>query len=337
VESNGKKNQETVQAESSENITVVNQTEVSNSGEAVLKAPLTRKEKAKEIWRNNWEGWIFTLPLTIGLLLFTVYPMIQSLIWSFHQYTGMTYKFNGFENFVHIFTQNKDFWRVFANTCYYTFVSVPLSLVASYLLACLVNMKIKAVGAFRVLYYLPTVIPGVVSGILWKDMFGPAGFFNEIIGVFGAHSEFFDSADWTIAISSIFLMNMWGIGGGMILWLSAFKSIPTQLYEAARIDGASRFRCLINITIPMSMTMIFFNVVTMLIGTLQYNGTLTFATGGTGYNNSLYMLGVMIYNYAFTKSAFGYASALSWVLMIFIALITAIIFGLRRFVYMGDE
>lgn len=308
-------------------------TEAGNASVALAK----QESKARTIWRTNWEGWMFVFPLFIGLAMFTLYPMIQSLIWSFYHYEGMAYEPIGFGNFAEIFS-DKNFGKVFVNTVYYTFVSVPISLVTSYLLACLVNMKIKGVGAFRVIYYLPCVIPGVVGGLLWKDMFDAQGFFNTILAEFGTSSEFFTSDDPYTAISSIFLMNIWGIGGGMILWLSAFKSIPGQLYEAARIDGASRFRQLISITIPMSMSMIFFNVVTMLVGTLQYNGTLTFASGGgKGTKSALYMWGVMIYIEAFGQSNFGYASALSWVLMIFIGIITAILFGARRFLYMGDE
>ena len=308
-------------------------TEAGNASVALAK----QESKARTIWRTNWEGWMFVFPLFIGLAMFTVYPMIQSLIWSLYHYEGMTYEWIGFGNFAEIFA-SPVFGKVFVNTIYYTFVSVPISLVTSYLLACLVNMKIKGVGAFRVIYYLPCVIPGVVGGLLWKDMFDAQGFFNTILAEFGTSSEFFTSDDPYTAISSIFLMNIWGIGGGMILWLSAFKSIPGQLYEAARIDGASRFRQLVSITIPMSMSMIFFNVVTMLVGTLQYNGTLTFASGGgKGARNALYMWGVMIYIEAFGQSNFGYASALSWVLMVFIGIITAILFGSRRFLYMGDE
>lgn len=282
---------------------------------------------------------MFVLPLVIGLAIFTVYPMIQSLVWSFYNYTGnRLFYFVGIRNYTAIFTKDVNFWRVFGNTVFYAFVSVPLVLVSSYLLAVLVNQKLKCVGAFRVLYYLPVIIPGVVSGLLWKDIFSYNGLFNQLLGKAGLHSAFFESPNSLTAIGSIFLMNMWGIGGGMILWLSAFKAIPAQLYEAAKIDGAGRAQRFFHVTIPMSMPMIFFNVITMLIGTLQYNGTLVFAGGGgRGEEDALYMFAVKIYREAFVSSKYGYASALSWILLVFVGLVTAIMFYIRKKVFNWEE
>lgn len=298
-----------------------------------------KKSGIKKFFAKNAEGWMFVFPLFVGLAIFTVYPMIQSFIWSFYKYQGLvTFEFVEFRNFIHIFTKNKIFPIVLRNTFFYAFGSVPIVLVASYLVATLVNSKVKGVGIFRVLYYLPCVIPGVVSGLLWKDIFSQNGIFNQILAVFGAHSDFFESDNFLVTIPSIFLMNMWSIGGGMILWLSAFKAIPVQLYESAEIDGAGRVNCFFHITIPMSMPMIFFNVVTMLIGTMQYNGTMTFAPGGYGgKENALYMYGVFIYYKAFQESSFGYASALSWILLVIICIMTGILFLLRRYTYMGED
>lgn len=298
-----------------------------------------KNSKIQRFWRENREGWMFVFPLVIGLGLFTAYPMIQSLVWSFFNYTGATYYFPvGLNNFIFIFSRDIHFWRVLGNTCYYAFVSVPIVLVSGYLLACLANLPYRSVGAFRVVFYLPCVIPGVVSGMLWDDMFANNGVFNEIFALFGAHSEFFDSANSFVAISSIFLMNLWSIGGGMILWLSAFKSIPSQLYEAAKIDGAGIFARFLHVTIPGSAPMIFFNVVTMLIGTFQYNGTLMlYPPEGTGYQDALNMFGVYIYAEAFRRTKWGYASALSWVLMVLVGIVTAALFGIRRLIAGKEE
>lgn len=294
--------------------------------------------RLKKFWKRNREGWMFVSPLVIGLGIFTLYPMIQSLIWSFFNYTGSQYYYPvGFGNYVHLFTVDPVFWKVVRNTCFYAFLSVPIVLVSSYLLATLVNLPLKGVGFFRVVYYLPVVIPGVVSGILWSDMFSAYGVFNSILDLFGTHSQFFENPNSYKAISSIFLMNLWSVGGGMILWLSAFKAIPGQLYEAAKIDGAGVLQRFFHVTIPMSMPMIFFNVITMLIGTFQYNGTLTYAYEGRGYQNSMYMYGVFIYNEAFVQSKFGYGSALSWLLVIFLALLTGALFAIRKKLYMGDD
>ena len=309
--------------------TVKSKTET-GTAEATASRPPRKNSKLYKFWKNNREGWMFVSPLVIGLAIFTVYPMVQSLIWAFYTYTGNRYYFVGFGNFVHMFTVDPYFWKVCGNTCFYAFLSVPIVLIASYLLATLVNLPYKGIGIFRVVYYLPCVIPGIVSGLLWKDIFATNGIFNSLFALFGYHSEFFQSPSMYVAISSIFLMNLWGIGGGMILWLSAFKAIPTQLYEAAKIDGGGVLARFWYITIPMSMPMIFFNVVTMLIGSFQINGTLVYGSnGGKGEEEALYMFGVYIYNEAFVSTKYGYASALSWFLLVFIALLTGLLFFIR--------
>ena len=289
-------------------------------------------------FRDNWEGWMFVLPLVIGLGVFTVYPMVQSLFWSFLNYTGNQYYYPvGINNYISILTKDAHFWKVFGNTCYYAFVSVPIVLISGYLLACLANQPYKGIGVFRVVFYLPCVIPGIVSGILWKDMFSTNGVFNQIFALFGGHSEFFMSENSFISISSIFLMNLWSIGGGMILWLSAFKAIPTQLYEAAKIDGGGRIARFWYITIPMSAPMLFFNVVTMLIGTFQYNGSLVlYPPTGAGYRDSMNMFAVYIYNQAFISAKWGYSSALSWLLLIFIGIVTGALFFVRHLIEKED-
>lgn len=314
-------------------------TESSDGKRAGAARPRRRFPGWKAIWKQNREGWMFVLPLVIGLAIFTCYPMIQSLIWAFFNYTGDLYFYPvGFGNFTYMFTRDREFWQVLGNTFFYAMINLPLTLVTSYLLACLVNTSYRFTGIFRVFYYLPCMIPGVVSGLLWKDIFSQNGIFNHLLALFGTHSDFFESSSSGVAIGSIFLMNLWSIGGGMILWLSAFKSIPGQLYESAKIDGAGMVQRFLHITIPMSMPMIFFNVVTGMIGTLQYNGTMTYAANGKGVDNALYMMGVKIYNTAFVEGGgqFGYASALSWFLLIVVAILTAFTFWIRKKLYMGE-
>ncbi len=292
-------------------------------------------------WRNNWPGWMFILPLIIGIAVFTVYPMLQSFIYSFYNYDGSrVFEFAGIANFRYMFGLDFDeVLKVFGNTFLYAIISVPLNLCLSYLLAVLVNQKIKGVTAFRVMYYLPVVIPGVVSGVIWSQIMDPSsqGIFNTILGVFGIPASGFFATASTAMLSAI-VMNLWGLGGGMILWLAALKNIPAGLYEAAKIDGASVFRRFISITIPMSTPMIFYNLVTGLIGAMQTNNTMVFASnGGRGPQDSLYFIVVKIYNEAFIGKDFGYASALAWILFFIIAVLTALTFMTNKWVYTGDE
>ncbi len=303
---------------------------------------LTKKRTTfKKVVRESWHGWIFVLPLVIGIAVFTLYPMVKSFIYSFYRYDGiMVYEFIGLQNFKTMFTTDRaEFLRVFGNTFLYAIISVPLNLCLSYLLAVAVNQKIKGVLVYRVLFYLPVVIPAVVSGGIWSQMLDNTGYglFNSFFAKFGADPFPFFSNKNT-AMFSMILMNLWTLGSGMVLWLSALKNIPAGLYEAAKIDGAGVMTRLFRITIPMSTPMIFYNLITGMIGAMQINSTMVFASdGGRGPDNSLYFIAVKIYNEAFTSSAYGYASALAWMLFLVIAVLTFITFKTNKWVYTGDE
>lgn len=304
--------------------------------------------KIKKLVRKSRTGWLFNLPLTIGILLFTFVPVIISLYDSFFSYDGLNERtWAGLNNFIRIFggseslhvSGDKEMKKIVVNTLVYTALSIPVNLIASYFLALLVNTALKGVSCYRVIYYLPCMIPAVASGLLWADMFDNTfGVFNKLLGFFGLGPyDFFKNEDLR-AILSIVLMNMWSIGGGMILWLSAFKNIGKHYYEAAVLDGANAWDKLIHITIPMSSAMIFYNMIMSVIGTLQYNGTLTFGTRqGRGPENSLYMYGVKIYYEAFVRGKIGYASALAWVMLVVIAAITVVLFRTSGWVFYAED
>ena len=195
----------------------------------------------------------------------------------------------------------------------------------------------KGIKVFRVVYYLPSVIPAIAGGILWSAVmkYGEEapGLFNQILLSWGLPQSRFFYSDNFFAIVSIIIMNLWGLGGGTITWLAAFKNIPPALYEAANLDGAGRAARLFYITVPMSTPMLFYNLITLLITTLQFNGTLTFAPEfGRGINNSTYVYCVKIYNEAFKRINMGYACAMSWVLVVVTALITGLMFKMNKWV-----
>lgn len=288
--------------------------------------------------RRNYVGWLFNLPLMIGLAVFTFVPMFLSLYYSmFDIASDFSAEFVGFGNYLRIFT-DRSMPQVALNTFLYAIISVPLNIILSYFLALLVNSKFKFTGFFRVLYYLPVVIPAVVNGLLWKDLTNETyGVFNKILTTLGFPKFPFFSAAETSMISLIF-MNTWGIGGGMVLWLSAFKNIPNSLYESAKIEGANAFQRFWNITLPLSTPMIFYNMIMSVIGTLQYNGTLTFASRyGRGEDNSLYLYGVKVYWEAFRNGNIGYAAALSWLLFLVIAILTGVMFISSKWVYYQED
>ncbi len=325
-------------------------TEVTPQDAAQPPKPLQR-EKMKKFLKNNYVGWLFNLPLTIGLLAFTLIPVGYSFYISLWRTNCVNiWEWRGVQNYVRMFTIDwPEMKLVLLNTFYYVFVSVPLGLVTSYLLAALVNTKlVKGVGVFRIIYYLPCMIPAVAAVLLWTDMMRytanpeTMGIMNYILNGLGLEASRWFQSEGPSAIASLFFINLWNTGSGMILWLSAFKNIDNGLYEAADIEGASRFRKFIAITIPMSTPMIFYNLIMSVIGSIQYTGTLMYSSGrlpGRGSDGqSLYMLGVKIYNTSFKISgAQGYAAALAWFMLILIAIFVAILFKTSKWVFYGED
>jgi len=300
-----------------------------------------KKNGFKKRCKDSIPGWIFVTPLVIGMLVFTLYPVIQSFIYSFYRYNDTSvYEFIGFGNFVTMFTSDRDeVLKVFSNTFIYALITIPLNLSLSYFLAVIVNQKIKGVNVFRLFYYLPVVIPGVISGVIWSQMFDPTNFglFNAFFNLLGAKNPFPYFTSSKTALFSAVIMNFWGIGSSMILWLSALKNIPAGLYEAAKIDGAGVLTRVFKITIPLSTPMIFYNLITGMIGSLQTNATMVYASnGGRGPEDSLYFIAVKIYN-EFASGYYGYASAVAWVLFVIIAILTVVTFKTSKWVYTGDN
>ena len=198
----------------------------------------------------------------------------------------------------------------------YTVITIPLYMALSFLLALLLNSKIRGVGIYRMLIYLPVIIPVTVSGILWRNFTdADFGLANEILTGLGlGRYPFFESA--ATSMPSLIIMGLWNLGGGMVLWLSSLKNVPGNLYEAAEIDGAN------------------------IIGSLQTFGTVvTLTGGGGGEENSMLFFLMKIYNDAFNISGktMGLACAESWVLFLIIALLTALVFKTSRWVFYGEE
>ncbi len=291
--------------------------------------------------KNNYTGWLFIMPTVLGILLFTLYPMLASLFYSFFDYNIVSPPQSfGLQNYIKPFT---DGWPEFGKSLQVTFVfsliSIPLNMVLSFALALMLNQKAKGMRFFRLLYYLPVIIPGVVSGLLWKDIMQPSGgIMNALFELVGLpKSNFF--LDKNTALPTLIFTGLFGLGGGMILWIAALKNISPDLYEAADIEGANPFVKLFAITIPMCSPVIFYNLITGVIGALQtFGGVYVLTGGGGGVDNSLLFYVMNIYNQAFSsRLAMGYASALSWILFFIIGILTFIMFKTSRWVYYGGE
>lgn len=299
---------------------------------------------ARRAWaavKRNYTGWLFIMPTVLGILFFTVYPMISSFVYSFFDYNIVDPPQNfGFQNYIRPFREGwPEFGKSLQVTVLFSVVSIPLNMVLSYALALMLKQDAKGMRFFRLLYYLPVIIPGVVSGLLWRDIMQPrGGIMNALFGMVGLpQSDFF--MDKNTALATLIFTGLFGLGGGMILWIASLKNISPALYEAADIEGAGYFVKLFRITVPMCSPVIFYNLITGVIGALQtFGGVYVVTGGGGGPDNSMLFYVMNIYNQAFTsRLAMGYASALSWILFVIIGILTLIMFKTSKWVYYGGE
>ena len=301
-----------------------------------------RKENAfSKFVKKNYEAFLFVLPLIIGIAMFTLQPVLSSLYYSFFDYDMVNAPENfGLQNYISIFAgaESALFWKSVKNTLSYVLISMPISMVLSYLLALALKETTASNQVFRVLYYIPVLIPSVVTGLVWMQILDlRTGIINVILRDYLALPTF-DFMNRDTLMGTFIGMHMFTIGGGMIIWISAFNAIPETLYEAARIDGAGKFRCFLQITVPLSTPSIFYNLVTGIIGGFQVFGSAYVLTGGTGGDGDALLFVVMrIYKKAFMEWNFGMSSAMSWVVFAIIAVLTVISFKTKKWVYYGDE
>lgn len=305
------------------------------------------REKRKKLFIKEGKkiliGYCFIIPVVLGLLIFNVYPIIESFRLSFYKtYNGIGNPEGfGLFNYYKMFDPQLDdtFYKSLGVTFLFTVIYVPMSLILSFALAVLLNKKVKGIGLFRVFCYLPVIIPASIMGILCVDFFDTRfGFANEILQGLGLPRSKFFEAEASSMPALLFSM-LWSLGGGMILWLAALKNVPDEMYEAAKIDGANAFVRMFKITIPMCTPIIFYNLILSIIGSLQTFANVMTLVGGTGgVNQCLYFYAIKIYNTAFSGGSYemGYACALAWFLFLIIAVLTAISFKTSRWVYYDE-
>jgi multiple sugar transport system permease protein len=292
------------------------------SGARVPTTPRSRW-KISQRTRDNIAGFLFISPWLLHFFALIAFAMLYSLWISLNETDLFTWRFIGFTNYTKLWNDDL-FWKSFRVTAYYTFVLVPSGIVMALAIAMLMNQKVKLVGVWRMLFYLPSVVSGVAVAILWGYVLNPRfGLLNmglRAIGIEGPRWLF--SETW--AVPGFILMGLWGAGGAMLLYLAGLQGIPTQLYEAAEIDGAgswSRFR---HITIPMLTPTIYFNLLINIIGSFQVFTQSYVMTGG-GPNNATLTQVLYLYRKGFQDFQFGYASALAWALFLVIMVFTVMV------------
>ncbi|WP_233569617.1 sugar ABC transporter permease [Planomicrobium sp. Y74] len=287
-------------------------------------------------------GYIFIMPFIVGFFAFTAGPLLFSLAGSFTDYNITSrMDFVGVENYQSLIVDDGLFRTSLWNTIYYVAFSVPLTTLGAIFISALLNQDVPGIRVFRTLYYLPAVLSGVGVYLLWMQLLEPGtGMVNLLLGWVGIDGpNWLYDPDWTKP--SLILMKLWSVGGSMLLYLASMQGVSRSLYEAAEIDGASRWRQFIHITIPMITPVIFFDVVTSLIGGFQIfqEAYIMSGNGEGGPANSLLFYNLYMWNQAFESFDMGYAMAMSWILFVIVFVLTLINLKLApRWVhYEGEE
>ena len=298
-------------------------------------APIQRRQRQSLYW-----GYSFALPWIIGFLLLTLYPMIFSLVISFFKWDIVRdAQFVGFDNYTKLFFRDKIYDVTIKNDLFYAFVQVPAYLVVSLGVALLMNQSVRGIRLYRTLYYLPAVLAGPAILLLYIYIFDPSlGIVNQILrGTFQMSNPplWFQHEIWskpTFIMTSLFYA-----GTSMVIYLAGLQGVPKHLYEAAEVDGATRWSKFWNVTLPMMTPTIFFNLVLGFINAFQiFEGVYVITQGGP--LNSTYFYAYLIYETAFQHLKMGYASAMAWVLFIIIMALTTVQFKLAtKWVYYEGE
>lgn len=282
--------------------------------------PLARREERV--------AYLYLSPWLIGLLVFTIGPIVASIFISLTDWNLMNPpRWVGTANYAKML-EDRDFYNSMRVTLKYVALSVPLYLVLSLALALLLNQRLKGMFIFRSLLFMPSVIAGTAVAVLWSILLNPdAGIVNQMLRAIGISDppRWLASTDW--AVPAVVLMGVWGIGGGVIIYMAGLQNIPAHLYEAASIDGANALQKFRHITLPMLTPTLFFQIITGLVGAFQVFDAAYVLSGRQGSRaNALLFYLLNVYNEGFRSARFGYASALAWVLVVVAAIAITILF-----------
>ena len=293
------------------------------------------KDRAKT--RPVLTGLLFISPWLLGFLVFTVFPVIASLYLSFTDYRVLSPpRWVGLANYRSLLGDTDYFWPALGNTVF-LFLELPLSLCLGLALALLLNQKLRGIALYRTFLFVPSIVPVVASAMLWLWVLNPEHGLLDA-GLRAAHlpaPPWLASPLW--AKPAMILMDLWGVGGGMVIYLAALQAVPAALYEAASLDGASFWQRTRHITLPSISPVIFFNLIMGVIGTFQYF-TQTFVMTRGGPDNSTLFYALYLYENAFEYFRMGTACAMAWILFILTLAATALVFkSSARWVYYEGE
>lgn len=288
---------------------------------------ITARSRKKSLEVHNFEAYIFMSPWLIGIVVLGIIPILSSLYFAFTDYNMLSSpRWIGVKNFVQMF-QDAMFLRSLRVTFTYVFLGVPLSLLMALIVALALVNPFKSVGPLRAIMYLPSLLGGSVAiSVLWRLLFTQEGLFNQMLHIFGIQGRSW-IGDPQYAIYTLILLRMWQFGSPMLIFIAGMKQIPDTLYEAANLEGAGYFKKLIHITLPLLSPIILFNGIMGLIGAFQdFTNAYIISNGQGGPMGSTMFYSLYLYQKAFASFKMGFASAMAWVLLVIIALFTAVVF-----------
>lgn len=327
-----------------------------------------RHDRERYRWHENVQGYLFAAPWFLGFFGFLLAPMVFSVVLSLYEWNGITAfnqdnaTFVGLGNFSKAY-EDRLFWIALYNTAYYAGISVPLSICTSLFLATLLNARVRGISVFRTIFYLPSVLAGVATIMMWTWLFNPdfggINFMLDKTGIIALgrwlldtipplkawadkHDMtwppmWFGSEFW--AKPALITMSLWSVGGSMLIYLAGLQGVPKHLYEVAELDGAGRVRQWFSITLPMLTPTIFFNLIMSIIGSFQvFTQAFLMTNGQGGPNNATLFYVLYLYRKAFQHFEMGYASALAWVLFgVIMALTLVVLKSSKVWVYYEGE
>jgi multiple sugar transport system permease protein len=311
---------------------------------AIEQAKVKEKRGMNNLQRREirW-GLLFLSPWIVGFLIFTLFPTLASFAFSFTNYNPIQAElteFVGLRNYARLFTD--PFLRqAIAVTLKFTLISVPFALIVPLSLALLVNAdSLRGKNFFRALFYMPSMIPVVVNVMVWRGiMNSESGWLNRGLAWIGIEGpNWFQDETWVLP--ALMLMGVWGVGNAMITMLAGLQNVPTEMYDAAQVDGANPWQKLRHITIPLITPIIFYNLVLALIGTFQYFTQAYIISNGRGDPNGATMFyNLYLYRTAFNFLDMGYGATLAWAMFVVVLIITILLFKTQSFwvFYAGGE
>jgi multiple sugar transport system permease protein len=288
-------------------------------------------------------GLLFISPWLIGMVLFIAGPMIAAFVMSLTDFNLVhpeTTRFVGIDNYVQL-TTDPTIGQALVATLKFALLAIPVTMGASLGFALLLNHpKLPAKGPLRALVYMPIMIPLVASTLVWIGFLNTeTGWLNQILGAVGLpEPDWINSEAWIYP--ALTMIGLWAIGNFMIINIAGLQTIPTELYEAARIDGAGAWQSFRRITIPLLSPVLFYNLVIVLIGTFQYFTQAYVMTNGRGDpNNATLFINLVLFREGFVFNHMGYAAAIGWLLFVIVLVLTVLLFAFarKRVYYAGSE